>query len=463
MAVLKVVAGLIALPLDDVRKRDALADNRRIRIVAAGVAVVAALAMVAGVLTWEHLANRQQNEDLHALVLQLVATSQAQAAPGREQSVGAAVAGIAKGAAEGDARQQQALDLLKAGKIDEASRLLLAFANDKTARIEQDSKETATAWRNLGTIAGLRDPKRAREYYAEAARLDPSDVSGMLQNGWFQQQAGQLDAAQAAYARVIAMTKPGRDDEALIWAQLGTGDIQSERGNLGAALATYQGAEAIADRLAKSDPGNADWQRDLSVAYERIGDVKVAGDLAGALKSYRDGLAIRDRLAKSDPGQRDLSVAYEKVGDVLRAQGDFAGALTSYRDGLTIRDRLAKSDPGNALWQRDLSVAYNKVGDVQVKQGDFAGAEKSYRDSLAIRDRLAKSDPSNAEWQRDLSVSYDRVGDVQGKQGDLEGAEKSYRDSLAIRDRLAKSDPSNAEWQRDLAGSYDYVGDVQMA
>ena len=82
------------------------------------------------------------------------------------------------------------------------------------------------------------------------------------------------------------------------------------------------------------------------------------GDLAGALKSYRDSLVIADRLAKSDPGnagwQRDLSVSYDKVGDVQVAQGDLAGALTSYRDSLVIRDRLAKSDPGNAGWQRDL-------------------------------------------------------------------------------------------------------------
>ena len=63
--------------------------------------------------------------------------------------------------------------------------------------------------------------------------------------------------------------------------------------------------------------------------------------------------------------QRDLSVSYEKVGDVQVAQGDLAGALKSYRDSLAIRDRLAKSDPGNAGWQRDLSVSYDKVGDVQ--------------------------------------------------------------------------------------------------
>ena len=48
------------------------------------------------------------------------------------------------------------------------------------------------------------------------------------------------------------------------------------------------------EKLAKQDPGNADWQRDLSVSYDKVGDVQSAqGDLAGALKSYRDSLAIR--------------------------------------------------------------------------------------------------------------------------------------------------------------------------
>jgi tetratricopeptide (TPR) repeat protein len=110
------------------------------------------------------------------------------------------------------------------------------------------------------------EPGRAREYYAKAARLDPSDVEGMRQNAWFQQQAGQLDAAQDAYARVMAMGKLGSDDRAIYWSKLGTGDIQKERGNLGAALAIYRDATTIADRLAKADPGNAGWQSDLSAS-----------------------------------------------------------------------------------------------------------------------------------------------------------------------------------------------------
>ena len=132
------------------------------------------------------------------------------------------------------------------------------------------------------------------------------------------------------------------------------------------------------------------------------------------------------RLLKAEPdfprSQRNLSVSYNRVGDVQRAQGDLAGALKSYRDSLGIREKLAKQDPGNALWQRDLSVSYNSVGDVQSAQGNLAGALKSYRDSLGIFETLAKQDPHNAGWQRDLAASYIKVGDVQRAQGDLAGA-----------------------------------------
>jgi hypothetical protein len=46
--------------------------------------------------------------------------------------------------------------------------------------------------------------------------------------------------------------------------------VQVAQGNLPAALASYQASLTIRDRLAKSDPGNAGWQRDLSVSYAKL-------------------------------------------------------------------------------------------------------------------------------------------------------------------------------------------------
>jgi len=464
----KTVAGLTGLTPDDVYRRAEREHRKQARLHMAVAAVIVVLVIAGGGLFWQSYQQKQTLTEISALVDKYSLATPAQAAvPGAKQSLTEAITAIAQGAAT-DPRYAQALALLKAGKPNEAEPLLQAVAEDKERRADKDAKDAAAAYRNLASIAAVSDPGRARDYYARAARLDPSNIKGMNQNGWFQEEAGQLDAAQAAYARVITMAKPGADDKDLVGAKFGMGDIEQQRGDLGAALAAYHEAETIVDRLAKSDPGNADWQRDLSVSYEKVGDVQVAqGSLPAALTSYQASLAIAERLVKSDPGnadwQRDLSVSYEKVGDVQVAQGSLPAALTSYQASLAIADRLAKSDPGNAGWQRDLSVSYNKVGDVQVAQGNLPVALASYQASLAIRGRLAKSDPGNAGWQFGLGISNERIGDVQMAQGDLAAALKSYEAKREIISRLAKSDPGNADWQRDLSVSYNRVGDVQVA
>ena len=217
-------------------------------------------------------------------------------------------------------------------------------------------------------------------------------------------------------------------------------------------LARATEAHRLLAGLAAEKPDDTTYQRDLSVAYNEIGNVLVAqGNLPEALKAYRDGLAIATRLAEADPDnaewQRDLSVSYNKVGDVLVAQGNLPEALKAFRDSLAIAERLAEADSDNAEWQRDLSVSYNKVGDVLVAQGNLPEALKAYREDLAIAERVAKADPSNAGWQRDLSVSYIKIGDVLKAQGNLPAALKAYRDSLAIFERLAKAAPANVRWQ----------------
>jgi hypothetical protein len=78
------------------------------------------------------------------------------------------------------------------------------------------------------------------------------------------------------------------------------------------------------------------------------------GKVDEALKVYRDSLGIRERLAAIDPSntqwERDLSVSYDKIGDVLVVQGKLDEALKVYRDDLAIGERLAAADPSNTQW-----------------------------------------------------------------------------------------------------------------
>ncbi|MGO9134738.1 MAG: TIR domain-containing protein [Methylovirgula sp.] len=243
------------------------------------------------------------------------------------------------------------------------------------------------------------------------------------------------------------------------------GDVFVAEGHLNDALKAYQSGLAAIAPIAKANPGNAGWQFDLGVSNERIGDVQMAqGNLAAALKSFETRRDIVAALVKSDPKtlawQRDLSVANEKVGDVLVAQGHLDDALKAYQICLEIATRLADADANNAGWQRDLSVVDNKIGDVLVAQGHVDDALQAYQKALAIGARLAKSDPDNAGWQRDLAFSYNKIGDMLKLQGHLADALKSYQAGLVISQRLAKSDPGTTLWQRDVSFSYTRIGDV---
>ncbi|MGH8567974.1 MAG: tetratricopeptide repeat protein, partial [Gammaproteobacteria bacterium] len=99
------------------------------------------------------------------------------------------------------------------------------------------------------------------------------------------------------------------------------------------------------------------------VALANIADVwRAQGKREAALDVYRKALAIAERLAAQDPGnagwQRDVSVSYNRIGDVRRDEGDRKGALAAYEKALAITERLAAEDPANAAWQRDVSLSY---------------------------------------------------------------------------------------------------------
>jgi len=414
----------------------------------------------------------RENKELKDLVVRLIANSHSPAAPGAEQAVGAAVQSIAQGAAEGDLKSRQAFGLLKGNKTVDATRVLNALAEERRAddgkaatQEETYRKDVARAYRTLGAIVGLRDSQRALESYEKALALDPDDIDTLFWAGSHQIDLGDLNKAQSRLEHVLKLAESGNMAFYKYGALLGLGDIKQRRGDLRSALKSYEDSLAIAGPLAASDPGNAEWQHNLSVSYDDVGDVQMAqGDLEGARESYSDSLAIREGLAKADPSnlewQRDLYVSFKKIGDEQEAQGDFESALKSYEGGLAIAERLAASDPGNELWQYDLGMSDERIGDAEMAERDLAAALKSYKAKRDIIARLAASDTGNAEWQRDLSVSYEKIGDVQKAQGDLGGALKSYSDSLAIRERLAKTDAWNPVWQDDLAKSFVKCGSV---
>jgi hypothetical protein len=118
--------------------------------------------------------------------------------------------------------------------------------------------------------------------------------------------------------------------------------------------------------------------------------------------------------SKADPGnagwQRDLSVSHDRIGDVQQAQGGLAAAQTSYQASLANRERLAKADPGKAGWQRDLALSYGRAALIEMRLGVRADALKAFLQGRDIIARLMQHSPGNATLPKDLAWFDSQIG-----------------------------------------------------
>ncbi|HQX50888.1 MAG TPA: hypothetical protein PLR25_13325 [Planctomycetaceae bacterium] len=65
------------------------------------------------------------------------------------------------------------------------------------------------------------------------------------------------------------------------------GELATAQGNLPEAQRLYGESLCIAQRLAESDPGNAEWQRDLWASYWRVANVMEPQQAPDAMAYWR--------------------------------------------------------------------------------------------------------------------------------------------------------------------------------
>ena len=100
--------------------------------------------------------------------------------------------------------------------------------------------------------------------------------------------------------------------------------------------------------------------------------------------------------------QRDLSVSLEKIGDVHVAQGDIPAALIVYREDLEIAHTLTQQDPRNAEWQRDLAVSRAKMTMVDAENArDHLAKVVEILSDMQSRGVLLPGDVHKLEYARD--------------------------------------------------------------
>ena len=142
----------------------------------------------------------------------------------------------------------------------------------------------------------------------------------------------------------------------------------------GQATKALSGTLAVAAFLAEVRPLVPLTERAwILVADLELNTFLAAGDLSSAIRLARaihQQTEVRATIDSTNTEwQRDLSVSRNKLGDLAVAAGNLDTAQQRFQNALTIRERLAALDPINAQWQRDLEISQQRIADVVNTQG----------------------------------------------------------------------------------------------
>jgi serine/threonine protein kinase/tetratricopeptide (TPR) repeat protein len=229
------------------------------------------------------------------------------------------------------------------------------------------------------------------------------------------------------------------------------------------------------DSLAREASGDANLQRELATAYDRVGRIQWdryyanIGDAKGAFESHRKALKIRTALAGSESprigDQEDFADSYFRIGDALIATGKTRPALDQYRKALRVLKELSARNRDDLQLRHFLAITYQRVGDTLGNPmfpnlGDPDGALANYRVMMDLFRSLVAADPKDQDWKHSLAIGHEKLGNLLEGQGDLQGALTHYKRELELYEEGVRTDPHNVSFRRDLAVGYGRVGGV---
>ncbi|MBI1764574.1 MAG: protein kinase [Acidobacteria bacterium] len=249
------------------------------------------------------------------------------------------------------------------------------------------------------------------------------------------------------------------------------GDVQGDPftfslGHSEAAMESYQKSLTLARQQFARDPANREVRHILADGYFKLGVLQSEnGDKVSGLQTLQQAVSVGEPLAQQTGNDRDLVTienAYDRIGDIQLDSGDPAHALESYRHTQQLTTKRAAEHPSDKA-QYAVGACYSHISETLAAMGDLAGALQSYQQSSAINAVLVEQFPDNAFYRRALLVSEGWVGNFYGNpfypnQGDRQAARQHYERALALAEALAAGDPKNAASQMDLANAQARLG-----
>ncbi len=369
LAFLKVVAGILGIPLDRLIRRDARRRQRRVMAVtlAALLAVVVLSAMTVVAIDARREAERQRAEAEGLVEFMLTDLRQRLKAVGRLD-----VMGDVNRRAMGYYAQQGSPAALPDASLERRARVVGAMGEDAENGGDLGLAEARYELLHRTTAALLaKEPGDPERVFAHARSENRLALLAYSQSRWSEA----LERLRETSARLASIANWGsnRSD----WLRLsafahGNRCATRLKGQLAEARALPDCIRAVADakRLAELYPGDGEATYDLVFHYLWLAEAQQAvgrNDEARATRQLY--VALSDRLVARDPKnmlcrEQQLEV-YVRHAQLLQQAGDIAKSREFLLYARQLGRLLVDRDPDNAVWAQ-----YLERIDKQLRQGD---------------------------------------------------------------------------------------------
>lgn len=460
LAKLKLIAGLLGIGLDEIRKREVIAERRRRRLwmILAGSMTVLAIVAFAGL--WLAVLRTKDAERRFEIAFE--------AADGLVRRVNSMQDRFGVPEPVLDAIMKDAIKQLdrltqEGGATSDLFRFRQAEAHLLAADLAKRRGDLAEQRRRLDKALALLTP---------LAGVDPDNREGWrgeLANALIRRGASLWDANEHTQALAI-YDKAIKINEDLAARPTATPAIRNDLANNYAIVArrTYTpGHERerlamleksldIRRKIAADFPHEVEYQRAYAVGLVEVGEARAAlpnasaEDWAAAAKLQVSAIGILKAQHESDVANTDiqqvLATAYSKHGDTLIKQNRIDDALVEYQADLALIWALSDVNPQNVALQLDAAVSDGRVAFILAAKGQYAPALELYRDALRRELRVASIDPTNADFQDRVVKRHIRIAQLLKETGDAGGAIASYRATVALYEALAHRLPKREDY-----------------
>ncbi len=354
LALLKVIAGLIGVGLDDLRQRELQRKQKRM------AAITISSLLLTGVMV--------------------------------VMAVNAIVARD-----EADQRRQQAEDLLSFMVGDLRSNLTPIGRLDLLEDVGQQAMDYFAAV----DVSRLTDGELLRQ----------SQV--LTQLGEIRIERLQYDEALAsfneAYERSAALQRNNPlDGEALFnrsQAEFWVGFVHWRSGSLSDARQWMARYRDTALELQALDPSRDDWLQEVAYGHHNLAVLdQDAGSLTAAIAGFNREIEIWDTVLRRSGGapeiERERADALSYLGNIAVMQGELLPALEHYGQSATAIRSLAERDKDDARRRTDLAFALQLLAETYALTGDLDAALSHADEASALFESLVARDSTNRNWLR---------------------------------------------------------------